>query len=228
MACRTTRIPGFGPTFADSLVGLVDSARGMSADLGLRMHDVYLVWVGWTADVDGDGIVSARPIISGGMSADARNEAIAELDLANGTIGVGRPVVLAIHEIQPPPRVGSVSGVSEDVDSLGRTETGSIRVDRISASYSEDFLLGLVSPFRDPAHPSSLLPGIEFGWEIVERRGAGFVSPGYEAQVGRRRDIAPVRRRYIPSSQPDPSPLEWSVTLEHAEGMFDRAGQIVR
>jgi hypothetical protein len=86
-----------------------------------------------------------------------------------GEIGVGRENVASI-EIVPPPRVRELGSLTEVLRATGTTEEGDIEVDRISARYTEDDLLGRTPDLRDPNAPRTTVEGAEFFWEIVETR----------------------------------------------------------
>lgn len=214
----------------ECLTEVADDLRSLYSEFGLRHRRVSLVWVGWTPDVDGDGVVSTQPVIRQGMSPDEIIEAIAEVDLDEEVVGVGRPVLLAEIELLPTPLVGSLAGISKDMDAMGLTERGGLVVSQISMRYSEDFLMGVIDPFRseDPNLPDALRPGIDFWWEIQENRPAGFISPGYLGCTDAIHTRRQPRRRFHVSGTPEREPdrFQWSVELTRADGERGRDGEI--
>lgn len=202
----------------DSLVSSVDAARGIASDLGLRPHRVFLVWAGWTTR--DEPIV---PVVRDGMEPDHALEAFSQLDLSADTVGVGKQILLYEHELIPRPRVSF--STSRDGDSVGVTERGTLRVDRISMRYPEDVFSGLVVPFRDSTG-ERLLPGVDFWWEIRDDRERGFAVPGFEGERAARQELAPVRRRYhlVGIEGRNSGAVEWAATLRRADGERDRGG----
>ena len=213
----------FGATLVDSLTPLADDLRSLYAEFGLRPYRVVLVWVGW-----GTGPADQEPVIREGMPPDQVIEAISNVDLDPDVVGVGVPTLLCELELSPRPLVESPSGVRKDQDSVGLTERGGLTVTQISARYSEDLLMGLVDPLRDPEKPDNFRPGIEFWWEIREERAAGFVAPGYMIDPAARQSLAPPRRRFHVSAVPkrEPGNFQWVVSLNRADGERMRSGQL--
>lgn len=211
----------------EGLVGVADSLRQLYTTFGLRPRRVFLVWIGWTIDVDGDGASFANtpPIIREGTTPEVMLEAIREVDLDRDVVGVGRPVLLREVEILPTPLVSSLTSISKDADAVGATERGTITVSQISASFSEDFLTGLACPFVEDGR-EGLLPGVEFFYEIRENRAAGFIDPGFVGQAGRTQEAEPTRRRFAVVGVPErmPDRFEWVVNLRRADGERDRDG----
>lgn len=216
----------FGSSLVDCLIEVADGARQLYTDFGLRHIRVFLVWMTWTADEDGDGIISSAPDYRETDQTDLT--AFAESDLEDGVVGVGRPVILQETELLPTPLVSPLGGVGKSQDAVGLTERGGLTVSQISMRYTEDFLMGLVSPFRDEASPDALKPNIDFFWELREDRGAGYVAPGYAA-CDAPAEFASPRRRFHVSGVPGrtPSSFEWSISLVRADGERDRDGQPV-
>lgn len=216
-------------TFLDSLIGTVDDARSVLDDLGLRPYRVFLVWMGWTADENADGMVNTyRDAYDQDLGTPEEFiEALAESDLEDELVGVGRPVLLREVELLPRPLV-SLGGVGKMQDSMGLTERGGAGVTRISMKYSEDFLMGLVAPFRDPEHPDSIRKGIDFFWEVRDERECGFVPPGHFADPTARQELPPPRRRFHVSGTPtrQPDAFQWSIGLTRADGERARGGSV--
>lgn len=86
-----------------------------------------------------------------------------------GESGVGNEVVRA-REIVPPPRVKEIGSMTEVLEATGTTETGDVEVDRISARYTEDDLLGRTPDLRDPNAQRTTVEGADFFWEVIETR----------------------------------------------------------
>lgn len=197
-------------TLASCLVDVADCTRQLYTDFGLRPYRVFLVWIGWTADENDDGMLQDE-----------------ELCLEDNMVGVGRPVVLADVELVPTPLVGDLTAVAKTQDVTGLTERGGVGVSQISASMSEDVLMGLITPFRDPDNPDTLLPGIEFFWEVQQDRPAGFAlqnTQGCDFPT----ELKQPRRRFHVSGTPslDQGAFEWSVALVRADGERGRGGDV--
>ena len=131
-----------------------------------------------------------------------------------GEIGVGNEVVRSI-EIVPPPRVKEVGSMNEVLDSTGTTETGDVEVDRISARYTEDDLLGRTPDLRDPNALRTTIEGAEFFWEVIETR----PSTPY-----------PVIRRFAVRGVPElrRGAAEWVVRLVKQDYDRGRRGDVAR
>ena len=115
-------------------------------------------------------------------------------------IGEGQPQEISRREILPTPRIRDMSATTEVLSSFGRVEEGGIVVDRISAKFSEDDLMGKTPDLTDPALPRGGKHNCDFFWEVQENRG---VSP------------APVVRQYVPAAAPSLSRggMSWRVPL---------------
>lgn len=197
-------------TLANELVPIADCLRQLMTDFGLRPYRVLLVWVAWSADENRDGWVRGS-----------------ELSVDDRARGAGAPTLVFEHEILPTPVVGPFTSTRKDVLSTGNTEDGTITVKQISASYSEDALMGLLPRFRDPQYPESLQKGISFFWEIRENRPARYSDP--ETKGGTLpTDLPAIRRRYAPNSVGDlkRDAFQWTVTLTRADGERDRFGAL--
>ena len=123
---------------------------------------------------------------------------------SGGRRGEGTAVITSRREIVPPPRVRDPSSVRQVVESTGRTEEGDLFVDRISARYTEDDLLGRTPDLQDPALQRTSSRAADFYWELQEVRAS--VPP-------------PPVRRYRPSSVPALSRAgqEWRVNLSKTD-----------
>jgi hypothetical protein len=194
------------------LVSTADAMRQLLTDFGLRPYRVFLVWVGWTPDVDEDGMVQEE-----------------ELELDAGVEGTGRAVLLKEVELLPTPLIESMAGVAGNLDATGLTERGNVNVSQISMGYTEDQLLGLLPEFRHPSFPDTLKPGVSFFWEIQENRNAGHRIPGTAAfSQFPPADLRSPRRRFHVGSVPSrkPEAFEWTVSLKRADGERGRNGEV--
>ena len=101
--------------------------------------------------------------------------------------GDGQPSEMSRREIKPTPRIRDMSATTEVLSAFGRVEEGGIVVDRISAKFSEDDLLGKTPDLVDPVRPRAGKRNAEFFWEVQENRP---VNPN------------PIPRRYVPAAVP--------------------------
>lgn len=230
MGCDERPLPDHevDQTCAEMLVDCVDSARQLLTEAGLRPYRVFLVWVRWTADENADGRVGSNPDDVVTRAEDETDlTAFSEGDLEDETVGVGRPELLLEVEILPTPKVSGMGGVSKDQDSTGLTERGGLTVTEISARFTEDELMGLITPYRREDRPDALKPGIEFWWEVQENRPAGYINPGYTGCEEPQERRQP-RRRFHVSSTPnhDASKFQWEVGLARADGERGREGEV--
>lgn len=192
----------------DDLLDVADDIRQLHTEFGGRPFRVFLVWARWTSDEDGDGWALRG-----------------EQALAASEVGVGRRVELRRVELLPTPRIEGLGGIGMTADAVGSTEGGVVEVRQISLSYTEDFLRGRVAELRDPESADSLLPGVEFWWEIVEARPPQRRHDATPASDVDQPDLRPLTRRFSPAATPNRAPynFEWVVTLRLQEGASDRA-----
>jgi hypothetical protein len=101
--------------------------------------------------------------------------------------GDGQPTEMSRREIKPTPRVRDMSSTTEVLSAFGRLEEGGIVVDKISAKFSEDDLMGKTPDLVNPARPRTGKRNGEFFWEVQENRP---VNPN------------PIPRRYVPAAAP--------------------------
>lgn len=122
--------------------------------------------------------------------------------------GMGEGQEVSRVEILPTPAVSEMNGIVEIAKALGRTEEGGVSITEISGKYSEDDLRGLTPDLLDPQQPRTLLPNVEFFWEVAENR-------------PNRPD--PVRRRFQLASAPSLSRdvVQWRVQLTKQD--YDRS-----
>lgn len=199
-------------TLAEELVPVADTIRQLATDFGLRPYRVFLVWVGYTADENADGLLDED---EQGVTADDR------------TIGAGRPYLIAELELLPTPRVGPLGGVRQNLEVVGLTEAGGLTIDQISPSYSEDILLGLLPELVDPALPAQLQKGVQFFYEVREARPANHQNPG-TAGAGVRICRPPPRRKFVVDGTPYrvADAFQWIVDLSRADGERGRNGEV--
>jgi len=126
---------------------------------------------------------------------------------SGGRIGAGQPSEISRREILPTPEVIDLSSTTELLSPFGRTEDGSLVVDKISDKFSEDDLMGGTPDLANGAIPTTGRPGAEFFWEVQENRGT---SP------------TPVARRYAVAAAPmRRPPMGWRISLTKRDA--DRA-----
>lgn len=119
---------------------------------------------------------------------------------SGGKIGVGTPQEISRREILPTPKVRDMTNTVEVLSAFGRLEEGAVAVEKISAKWSEDDLLGKTPDLTDPAVPRAGRHECDFFWEIQENRGV--IPP-------------PVPRQYVPGAVPTLSRggMAWRITL---------------
>lgn len=132
-----------------------------------------------------------------------------------GEVGEGQMHIVSRKEITPPPRVQDVSGINQVLRQGGVSEEGDVKVDEISARYSEDDLLGLTPDLLDPNDRRRLLRGVEFFYEMEEYRDS---------------DRPTAKRRFTLANTPTLSRegLQWTVTLLKQDGDRMRDGSTER
>lgn len=197
-----------GGSLVECLIECADDIRQLHTDFGGRAYGVWLVWTQWTADMNGDGLVTE-----------------AETLVDDNTVGAGRQEILIELPILPVPEVSTLDGVRRDLDVTGNTERGGILVTEISAGYSEDVLRGLLPELVDPSAPGTLRDGLQFYYEIRELREAGHVNFG-TAQCDIGPMGLPVRRKFVLDGVPDRDPynFQWTISLMRADGERQRDG----
>lgn len=134
---------------------------------------------------------------------------------SGGEVGDGNARVVGRVEILPPPRVRSIGSMDEVVRSTGVTEEGAIEIDRISARFTEDDLLGRTLDLQDPNARRTTEDGMDFYWELQETR------PSTPLQVVRRFAVqgVPELRR---------GACEWVVRLTKQDFDPGRQGGLAR
>jgi hypothetical protein len=194
-------------SLVEDSVRVADDLRQLHTDFGGRPYRVFLVWLGWSPDMNADGII------------EPNEQFIEPVSAASQTIGAGRPSLLAEIEILPTPRLSPLSSVRKDFDAVGLTERGSITVSQVTLSLSEDILMGLLPQYRDPSFPQQLVKGVSFFWEVRENRpirhtNAQTLGSDYPT------DLPGLRRKFVPVGSPNRNPydFEWTVDLERADG----------
>lgn len=121
---------------------------------------------------------------------------------------VGPETVIHELDILPTPLVVDLSSLTEEVTVVGREESGSIQLQKISGRYTEETLLG-VGPDGVQVAPN----------ECVY----------YEIEFFRRDGGPSEKRRFIAASAPmwNATSVEWSITLVSAIENRDRDGSPV-
>lgn len=130
------------------------------------------------------------------LGARAYQVALIRTQWSGGERGEGQESVVSEELVLPTPLVESVGSVGRSAEQFGLAESGSVTVQQISASYTEDQLVGLgLGGQRIPDDQS-------FYWEIRA------LTP----------DGTTVRRRFFPKAVPTLNMLkfEWTVSLEKA------------
>ncbi len=119
--------------------------------------------------------------------------------------GMGVAEVVSRREILPTPRVEDMGSTARELAAVGLTEEGSLRLTEVSATLSEDDLLGRTPDIRRPDLPRTGIQAYEFY---------------YEVQHQRRPDEPAVRRIYVPDAAADlkPGRFGWTVHLKRRQG----------
>jgi len=130
-----------------------------------------------------------------------------------GRRGVGDPVIVSRREITPVPRVRDLGSVRRNLITSGVAEEGDVVVDRISARYTEDDLLGHTPDMVDPEAPRTSDRAMEFWYEVVENRPS---NPTPKV----RRFSKPVTVPYLKRDG-----LQWVMTLTKQDGDPGRRGE---
>ncbi len=198
-----------GRTLADSLVQVADSVRQLATNFGVRPYRVRLVWLRYTqAEFPPGGLPEPEELALDDM------------------VGAGGVSLLREIEVLPTPRVQTTDSIGRRLMQTGLSEAGNISISRISRSFSEDVLRGLLPEYRDPAAPEVLAPGIQFFWEVQEDRIQRFSNIGAGGPLPT--DDRAVRRKFQLSGVPFLSGggAHWSVLLTRADGERGRDGQV--
>lgn len=122
--------------------------------------------------------------------------------------GAGKPKEILRIALVPNPKIEDLSSIALDPRNAGILPVGSIRLTRISATFSADQLTGKWVP----TEPSDRLPeNVEFFYEVQE--------DGRDGHAG-------VRMRFRPMSEPyrRAGKIDWQVTLERINEDSDRDG----
>lgn len=128
--------------------------------------------------------------------------------------GEGQPRIISLREITPSPRIRDMNSTSFAMRSTGLAEEGDLSVDRISARFTEDDLIGMTPDLQSPLVPQTLREDVEFYWMVEESRPS---TP------------RPQPRLYVPSSVPMliRGGVEWRVALKKRDFNPDRYGQLL-
>ena len=159
------------------LAPIIDKARQVAVNFGLRSRRVFLVWTRWTGVERGEG----------------------------DEIEIDR------LELLPTPKVTGLDAVALNAFSAGILPEGSVRIDLVSALYTEDTLRGRVPPKMNGVRWEEFPKDVSFFYEVVED-GRG--------------DVRPARQKYRVGSQfaRRESNVSWSFVLERISEDNERDG----
>jgi hypothetical protein len=144
--------------------------------------------------------------------------------------GDGTPYEVDRVELLPTPRVVGLDAVAFAQGGAGYLATGSIRVEQVSAAYTESFLTGLYSPAAgvfvevNAGSPASqLLPCGPHPADHVPKP----VSFFYEVVEDGRHEGLPLRQKYRLGAQPalDETNVQWKIVLERISEDLGRSGE---
>lgn len=130
--------------------------------------------------------------------------------------GAGDAVEISRREILPTPQVMDMSATTKELAAIGLTEVGGIRLAKVTASLTEDDLLGRTPDLLLPDGTRAQKQTIEFFYEVVQQRPAGLQSAA--------------RRRYVPDSAADlkPALAGWTISLRKQDADRARDGSMSR
>lgn len=130
--------------------------------------------------------------------------------------GIGEPQEISRREILPTPVVADMSATARTLAAVGMVEEGSIRLSKISASLTEDDLLGRTPDLAMFDGTRRDRRNVEFFYEVVQARPTG-TEPA-------------VRRRFVPESAADlkPGMAGWTISLRKQQQDRSRDGQMSR
>jgi hypothetical protein len=132
------------------------------------------------------------------------------------TRGIGVANEISRREILPTPVVADMSSTSRILHAVGMVEEGSIKLSKVTASLTEDDLLGRTPDLKAADGTRRDRRNIEFFYEVVQQRPVG-VEPA-------------VRRRYVPDTAADlrPGMPGWTISLRKQQQDRSRDGQMDR
>jgi hypothetical protein len=130
--------------------------------------------------------------------------------------GMGAATEISRREILPTPEVADMSATDREMHALGLTEAGGIRLRKVTASLTEDDLLGRTPDLRAADGTRTEKRSVEFFYEVVQQRPGG-LEPA-------------VRRRYVPDSAADlrPALAGWTISLRKQQADRARDGAMSR
>lgn len=163
-------------TVAARATRIVDRARQLEVDAGVRPYNVFLVWSVWSGGARGKGVerIAARV-----------------------------PIV-------PNPTL-DLTGLSRELTAAGYSESGTVRLDEISAAYSSDELSGYLSPRLCQLHDLEEVPQpYDFYYEVAED--------------GRNDDLA-ARRKFQVAGPPSRNAFDWTIRIERMSVDNQRGGE---
>jgi hypothetical protein len=126
---------------------------------------------------------------------------------SGGQRGSGQEVVVQDVALLPTPKISDLTGLNLRIESIGSIEAGSLRVSRISMTFTEDQLSGRDADGNPPGDDEQVY------YEVYLPGGDGTLANGK-------------RRRFALASAPwlKPGGVHWQVILERAAGDRDSAG----
>ena len=148
-----------------------------------------------------------------------------------GERGRGTESLVAQIEILPTPRVKSLDSVAYQFFSGGVLPVGSIRVDRISALFTQDQLVGLAMPESCEAARKLTPPEIESARKLRRPSVETLPEPFdffWEIAEDGRGDYPAEKNRFRIAAWPwrDPGGLQWQVVLERISNDENRDGSL--
>lgn len=177
----------------------------------------------------------ARPVdrvrqIATRLGARSRRVFLVWVSWGGGERGAGTPTEVDRVEILPTPRVTGLDGVAFNPFSAGVLPVGTIRVDQVSANFTESTLRGLYSP------KAGLFEFVQEGSPMAQLVPACSLQPVdhvpqpvsfyYEVVEDGRHEGLPIRQKYRLSAQPSlaETRVMWTLVLERISEDQNRDG----
>lgn len=181
-----------------------------------EVHPVAPQDVGTTLAQDLVPVVDSIRQIASDMGLRPYRVFLVHVAWSGATRGIGQAVEVSRREILPAPEVSDMSGTSRVLEAVGMVEEGGLRLRKVTASLTEDDLLGRTPDLLMPDGTRRDRRNIEFFYEVVQQRPGG-VTPA-------------VRRRYIPDSAGDlrPGQAGWTISLKKQQQDRARDGSMSR
>jgi hypothetical protein len=103
-----------------------------------------------------------------------------------GYRGDGVEIIVSSMDVLPTPLVDNVGNLSEQVQSYGLVEDGTMQISEISGRYTESEVLGWASPSQPPADDEQVFWEVEYpqtdGRGVRKRRFLPITAPAYNAE----------------------------------------------